>query len=134
MLWPGLARPSFCTMVSGRRSSPYPGVDQRHEVADRLRSHDSRTGVQVEPRHLVLRGHHALHHRHEALYVEQLVERQLDIARFQTVDRRRPEIDSANGDLAWFFSGLVQHFGEYPGDAAVLRADRLEIGIVLHVR
>ena len=49
--------------------------------------------------------------RHEALQVEQLVERRGDVAGLQPVDRRRAEVDAADDDLARLLAGLLQHLG-----------------------
>src|SRR4051812_1467734 len=111
--------------TAGLTDLPYARLDQRYEVGDRLRCDDAGTGVQIEPRHLVLRREHALQHRHEALQIEELVERQLHIARFEPVDGRWAEVDAPDRNLAGLLAGLLQHLGENAGDAAVLRADGL---------
>ena len=76
---------------------------------------------------------HALQDRHEALQVEELVERRRDIAGLQAVDGRRREVDAADDDLARLLAGLLQHFRETAGDAAVLGADRLQVRMRLDV-
>ena len=98
----------------GTSISANAGVDQLGEVADRLRGDDAGGGVKRKPRHLVLGGHHALQHRHEALHVEQLVERRADIAGLQPVDRSRGEVDAAKDDLAGLLASLLQRRGMTP--------------------
>ena len=71
--------------------------------------------------------------RHEALQVEQLVEGGRDVAGLQAVDGRRGQIDTADDDVAGLLAGLLEDLGEHAGDAAVLGADRLQVGMALDV-
>src|SRR5574337_2176631 len=108
-------------------------VDELGQGADRLRRHHSRAGVERQPRHLVLRAHHALHDRHEALHVEELVEGRADIAGLEAVDGRRGKVDAAEDDLAGFLAGLLQGLGHDARHAAVLQADRLQVRVGLDI-
>ena len=82
------------------------------ERVDRLRRDGAGAGVDVKARHLVLRRQDALQDRHEALQIEQLVERRRDVARLQPVDRRRSEVDAADDDVARLLAGLLEDLGE----------------------
>ena len=102
-------------------------VDQLGESADGVGRHRSGASVQRQARHLVLGGHHALHDRHEALQIEQLVERGGDVLRLQAVDRRRREVDAAGNDIARLLACFLKHLLQDAGHAAVLGANRLQI-------
>src|SRR5271166_1690783 len=120
-----LERPRFPDALAA--ASADAGVDQLGQRVDRLRRDGSRPGVERKSRHLVFRGHHALHDRHEALQIEQLIEGRGDIAGLEPVDRRRTQIDAADDDVARFLARFLQHLLHRAGDAAVLCADRLQV-------
>ncbi len=108
-------------------------VDQVDEAADGRRRYSAGAGVEVEAGHLVLGRHHALHDRHEALQIEQLVEGGRNVAGLQAVDSGRCQIDTADDDVAGLLAGLLQDLGKHAGDAAVLGADRLQVRMALDV-
>ena len=67
------------------------------------------------------------------MQIEQLVERRRHIAGLQPVNRCRREVDAADDDIAGLLACLLEDVGELTGDAAVLGADRLQVGMRLDV-
>src|SRR5215469_6104993 len=108
------------------------GLDQRYKLVDRRRRDHTRAGIQGNTWHQVLLRQHALQHWYETLQVEQLVEGDRHVAGFEAVNGCWREVDAADDNVARLLAGLLEHFRKDAGDAAMLGADCLEIGILLH--
>src|SRR5207302_2285681 len=116
-----------------RRGSADALVDQRHQRADGLGRDHAGAGVGAQTGEAVLLRQHALRHRQEALQIELLIEDNAHVSLLEPLDGRGCQIDPPGDDRARLLSRLFQSLPDEGGDVAVLRADRLQVGVLLEI-
>src|SRR6516164_2296426 len=109
-------------------------LDQGSDSIDIGRRHQADTRVLVQAGDEVLLGQPDLLHRVPALEVQNLVKARHDVARLDSGNDVRTEVNSTHHDVTGLLAGVLEDLGQDGGDLTVLRSDGLEVRMGRQIR